>query len=203
MSDYSTLREQFINARARRSVFTEQRNGLVNSTITLNQKLMAARRAQTVIQTVAERIQHQLEYGISKIVSDALSAVFDDPEEFRVRFIQRRGRTECDMFFVKNGQEMDVLGSVGGGVLDIVCFALRIAFLFLRHDIRRVLVLDEPFRNLHGQSEQERCSAMVKMMSTRLGIQIIMVSDIELINSAADRVFTCRLVDNVTQIETS
>ena len=198
--NYTQLKERFINARARRAVLTTERDQLQSKIETLQTRHQAARTAQAVIQQVAERTQQQLQYNISSIVTTALAAVFDDPEQFKIKFVQRRGRTECDILFVKGEQEMDPIGFTGGGVLDVTCFALRVAFLCLRPDTRRVLFLDEPFRNLHGQQEQERCSAMVKMMSDRLGIQINMISDVETINSVADKVFTCSLNNGITVV---
>lgn len=200
---YTILKDSFIQERARRQVLRDQARRLQDDCDTTDQQLVAARAAQAVIRAVAMATQQQLERNISNIVTTALGAVFDNPEQFKISFVQRRGRTECDILFARGDQEYDPIGYTGGGVLDITCFALRVAFLCLRHNIRRVLWLDEPFRNLHGITEQERCSAMVKMISQRLGIQINMVSDVDAVNRNADRVFTCTLVNGITQIQTS
>jgi hypothetical protein len=96
-------------------------------------------------------------------------------------------------------KNLNPIGFTGGGVLDITCFALRIAFWSLRKN-RNTIVIDEPFRNLHGVKELEKCSDMVKMLSDKLGLQFLMVSDVELVNKAADRIFNVDLVNGVSVV---
>lgn len=193
-------REKFDSLRFRRDQLSKELEELKLKESVLRERTIAIEKVKAYIQFKAEEAQRFLEVHISRLVSTALSAVFDDPEEFLVKFIQKNGRTACELSFMKNGREMDPIGFTGGGVLDITCFALRVAFLRLKKT-RNVLILDEPFRNLHGKKEQERCSEMVKMLCRELGMQILMVSDVEEVNSAADKIFYCKLVDGTTQVQ--
>jgi len=144
-------------------------------------------KAHAIIQEVALRTQQNLEFHLSNPVTLALKAVNPEWPEFKARISIRRGKTECDLLFCENGNEQHPMDSSGGGPKDIASFALRIAYWSLKRN-RRTFVLDEPFRNV-SPDLQEVTSEMVKMISEKLGIQIIMISHQDDINVAADRTF--------------
>jgi DNA repair exonuclease SbcCD ATPase subunit len=128
----------------------------------------------------------------------AMASVFPDPYEFRVRFIQRRNRTECDLFFVKNEEECDPLTAAGGGAVDVAGFALRVAVWSLKKT-RNVFILDEPFRFL-SVNLQAKCSAMMKEISDKLKVQVILVSHLPNIIESADKVFKIENVKGESKV---
>ena len=111
-------------------------------------KVEDATRAQQLVQTVAEEVQNQAHRQIASVVTRCLQNVFgDEAYQFRVRFVQKRGKTEAELVFARDGKEIDPMDAAGGGVIDVCAFALRLACLVLaRPKRRRLLVLDEPFR---------------------------------------------------------
>lgn len=140
----------------------------------------AATKAQKIIQSVAQTVQQQVHDRIAGIVTRCIEAVFDDPYEFKIIFEQKRGRTEARLVFVRNGEEYNPSDSSGGGVIDVAAFALRLSCLVLtRPPLRRLLVLDEPFKNVNGTENQERVGNMMTMITKELDVQIIMVTDDE------------------------
>ena len=145
-------------------------------------------KARTVVTAVAKSTQEQLEFHISNLVSMALSSVFPDPYLFSLRFVERRNKTECDLIFSKNNNSTDdILNSGGGGVADVASLALRIALWSIKKT-RPTFLLDEPTKFLHNISYQEKASTMLKEISSKLGVQIIMVSDQAHIIQSADKV---------------
>ena len=149
-----------------------------------------ALKAREIINIVAKDTQQQLEMRITNIVSMALAAVFPDPYQFKLVFNERRNQTEADLLLVRNGEELSPVEGAGGGVLDVVSFALRIAVL-LMSNYRRIIILDEPFRHLSADL-QPKASEMMKMLSDKLGIQFIMVSHEEGIIDCADNIITIK-----------
>jgi len=133
------------------------------------------------VQALAERIQQNMHNSIAGVVSRCLSAIFDDPYEFKIRFEKKRNKTEAKLIFVKDGEEYDdPLNEVGGGVIDVAAFALRVASVLLsRPAKRRLLVLDEPFRNIRGKENRSRTKQMVEAMANDLGFQFVLNVDID------------------------
>ena len=62
----------------------------------IEKEISYSERAQSIISTVAEATQRELEYRICEPVSLALAAVYDDPYKLSADFnITGRGNTEC------------------------------------------------------------------------------------------------------------
>jgi DNA repair exonuclease SbcCD ATPase subunit len=145
--------------------------------------------AQSIIILMAQKTQSELEYRLSEIVSLALAAVFEDPYKLKVNFVIQRGKTECILLFKRNEELFDPLFSSGGGAVDIAAMALRVAIWSLTQPkTRNVLILDEPFRFL-SKEYQSKASIMLKELSKKLSLQIIMVSHSEYLIDGADKVF--------------
>ena len=103
--------------------------------------------AKEIIREVGMKTQQQLQFHISDITSLALEAVFPKPYKLVVEFVQRRNKTECDLYFERGGKQVDPLSSSGGGAIDIAAFALRIASWSLqRPHSRATIILDEPLK---------------------------------------------------------
>ncbi len=145
--------------------------------------------AKEIIRTVGMKTQQQLQYHISGTTSLALEAVFDDPYELIVEFVQRRNKTECDLLFSRGDDRVDPLSASGGGAVDIAAFALRVASWSMQKPrSRAVLILDEPFRFLSANL-LPKASLMLKEISKKLNLQIIMVTHSEELIEDADKVF--------------
>jgi DNA repair exonuclease SbcCD ATPase subunit len=177
-----------------------KRDHLKGSVKTLRQKLRETQRslhaheaAREVIRKVGLETQKRLQFHISEITSLALEAVFDDPYALVAEFVERRNRTECDLSFERGGELVNPLTSSGGGAVDIAAFALRVASWSMQTPKSRpVLILDEPCRFLSA-GLLPKASEMLKEISERLGLQIIMVTHSEELMDSADRVIRVRM----------
>ena len=123
-----------------------------------------------------------------------------EEEEPRETFVMKRGKTEADLFFVRDGNRVTPLEASGYGMVDIASFALRVAMWSLqRPRSRNVLVLDEPLKFL-SRGYQSKASTMLKEISRKLGLQIIMVSHSQELIESADRVFGVSIKDGVSGV---
>jgi len=156
--------------------------------------------AREIIRKVGMDTQKELQISISDITSLALEAVFPDPYSLCVEFIQRRNKTECDLYFERDGNRVDPLTASGVGAVDVAAFALRIASwsMSVPHS-RNCIILDEPFRFL-SENYQEQASMMLSEISKKLGIQIIMISHNLTLASSADRVFSVSIKKGISKV---
>ncbi len=155
--------------------------------------------ARALIQQAAVLTQESLSSHVGALVTLALRAVFTDPYEFKVEFGDKRGATECELLFTKDGNDFKPLESCGYGPSDVASFALRIAYWGLGHT-RPVLVWDEPFRQL-DRKRQSLAAEMVKTLSKELGLQLILITHSEELAECADRVFRVSIEDGISNIE--
>lgn len=146
-------------------------------------------KARTLIMEAGLKTQESLSYHIGEITTLALEAVFEDPYELKVEFLERRNKTECDLYFERDGERIEPMDASGGGAVDIAAFALRIASWSMMHPkLRNTIILDEPMKNL-SKDMQEKASLMLQEISKKLGIQFIIVTHEETLTKYADRVF--------------
>lgn len=142
-----------------------------------NKGIRKHEKARDVIRQVGLKTQAQLSYNISEITTMALDAVLDDPYDLELEFVERRNKTECDIFFTRRDIKINPYDG-GGGPIDIASFALRVASWTMGNPkLRNTLILDEPFKHLKGEKANRQMLEMVKEVSKKLNLQIIMVSD--------------------------
>jgi hypothetical protein len=88
---------------------------------------------------------------LENFVSYCLKETFgDEAYEFRIKYEIRRNQPEAEFVFVRkdavgNEQEYDPKLACGGGCLDVAIFSLRLSVL-MSSPVRRLVILDEPFR---------------------------------------------------------
>ena len=165
-----------------------------------NHEVRFTETARAVIQKVARDTQAELEYYISELVTLAFASIFPNPYEFHVEFTERRGKTECDMKFKRNGQTVNPLYGSGGGPLDVASTTLQFTVWTL-NKTRNVIGLDEPFRFL-SRDLQPKAAAMLKDVSRKLDLQIIMVTHSPDLTESADRVFQTSIKNGITKVKT-
>lgn len=161
---------------------------------------LAIAKGQALAQRVAKEVQDELCFHITSLVTLALRAVFPDPYEFVVRFEEKRGKTEALLLVSRNGEEVDPYDAAGGGVVDVISFALRICmWKLMEKQTRNVLVLDEPFKML-STDLQSKAGRMLAEVSQKLCLQMIIVTHEEELVEYADKVYICQRRGRVSTI---
>ena len=144
---------------------------------------------QRLIQETAQEVQEGIRFHIQDIVQHALDAIFGDTYKFLVEFTVSRGRTEARLLVEKGGNVMDdLMEDEGGTLVQIVAMALRIAVWTLA-PTDNVLIFDEPGNQVSAQYKPV-FAEIIRGLSQRLGIPILMVSHDDIYIATADRVFT-------------
>lgn len=139
-------------------------------------ELATVQEGAAVIREVAAALQQEIHGRIAGLVTSCLSAVYVDPYEFCIDFVERRGKTEADVALQRAGEAFDPQDEVGGGPVDVASLALRLAALSAtRPAVRRLLVLDEPFRFV-GVANRDEVRLMLESLCAEMGFQIVMVT---------------------------
>ena len=124
---------------------------------------------------------------------------FPDVYKIHIDFENRRGKTECDIYLTNvNGSRIDPLFSNGGGLVDIISFALRVS-CWAVSNTDNLIVLDEPGKFI-SKNLRPLFGELLKTLSEKLELQILMIShDDEFIN-CADKVFTVKKKNGISTI---
>lgn len=146
------------------------------------------KQAMVLLQHASDTIQKDIKEALTSLCSTALQDVFPDKNcTFEVDFVTTKNTTNLEMYIVEDGIRYDPLESRGHGMVDVLCFALRVSLLCLKPEIRKVILLDEPFKQVSAEY-RDRAIEFVKDVSLRTGIQIIMVTHIDEFAKYADKV---------------
>lgn len=146
--------------------------------------------AQIFLQTVAKKTQSKLSFHISDFVSNALETIWgEEAYTFKLDFIEKRNKTEVEMFLVDdNGiiglKDLNSLRT-GGGILDIIAFALRISLWSLQKNKEKLIILDQPFTNLDSE-HLPLANLLLKEVNEKLGIQFLIINHNPLLNEGND-----------------
>ena len=185
------IRDKFNSYKAECEIFLsliEEKENKIKDLSNFYEDLLQVR---YIITEVGKHTQEKLKDYIETMVSTALQAVFEKNYEFKINFNIKRNRPEAELKIKFNDIELDPKDELGGGGLDVASFGLRIVFWTLQKNrTSKVIFLDEPFRFLHGNLEQ--AGKMLKDISSKLGLQIIIITQFDELNEVADKIFECK-----------
>lgn len=201
MSNISSLRSRLDQLKGKKAHIEQS---LQEAKEKLKTQMRGIKRHELALDTIrmaALATQQQLQYHISDVVSSALDTVFDDPYEMVVEFVQRRNKTECDLFFKKGDLILDPLSASGCGAVDIASFALRVASWTMRKPrSRNVIILDEPFKHL-SVDLLPQAGELLKKICDEMNVQIIMVTHSDELVDSADKVFRIKQIDRTSKVK--
>jgi len=184
------IRTQLNQLSGQRDLLEKQLSDKLQESKRLRREIIRTEKIKVILQTVAQQTQEELRYQISELATLAMRSVFDDPYEIKITFEQKRGKTEANILFTKNGNDVDPMTDSGGGAVDIASLALQLSlWAIMSPRTRNTFILDEPLKWLKGNELPERGARMIKEFSEKLGVQIIMVSHSPELIESADRVF--------------
>ena len=128
---------------------------------------------------------------IETLVSDALVYIFEEPLQFKLEYTTRNKNPNLNFSIINSdGSETEVKDSRGGGLVCYVGVILRIILLrLMRAKIRQIMFLDEPLGML-SEEYQEKALSVIRELSHRFNIQIIMVSHQMEAREMADTVYS-------------
>ena len=166
-----------------------------------HQQAITQRKAQVLLQQAADSLQQNIKNALTLLCTAALKDVFHDKRvSFGVEFIPQKHTTAVEMYIEEDGIRYDPLESRGHGMADLLTFALRVSIMALQANMRKVLIMDEPFTRISAEY-RDRAIEFVKTVSEQTGTQIILVTHIPELAERADKVFKVTMNNGVSKVE--
>lgn len=200
-SDFETLKSKYHQAVGQRDALSARQKDTEKKGNEWKARIGHIESAQAFLQRVAQETQEILKFQISDIVQMALDSVFPGQYEFYVDFVVKNNRTFADMYLLRNGTRVDPMDASGGGVVDIVSFAVRLAAWTLSQN-SNVIILDEPFKYLSTELRPIAGQILAKLSKT-LKLQVIMVTHDKAMIEIADKAHDVKLKDGVSQVKSN
>lgn len=133
-----------------------------------------------LLQKTSEFARNQAKVQIESLTTNCLQFIFENNSEFEIEIEELYGKASAE-FYVTTYFEDKIIKtkpeeSRGGGVVDIISLALRIAFLQVhKPKIEGPLILDEPAKHV-SEDYIFNVADFLKRTSEIFGRQIIMVT---------------------------
>ena len=204
--DLESLRNKLEQNKGKRNQIQILLSEAQNESLVLKRDLRNHEKARELVREIGIKMQEQLQYKISEITTLALNAVFDDPYELDVAFVQKRNKTECELMFKRGETLVKPTKASGVGSVDVAAFALRIvSWAMSNPKTDNVFILDEPFKHLKGFQENINVLKIIRELSNKLGFQIIMIGDERIpkedVIDNSDRVFEVKMKNRVSKVK--
>lgn len=200
MVSYNELSEQCIALKAQRN---QIRKSVSELEVDLESEIKHHQDCQSsldILRLVAQACQLKLEERISSVVTSALHSVFPEPYDLKLVFELKRNSMEASIKLCRDGLEIDPMTEAGGGVVDVASFALRVSMWSMqRPRSRNTLILDEPFKFV-SKDLQPRVSQMLKEISERLHLQMIIVTHEKSLEECADKILNVTIKDGRSKL---
>jgi len=157
-----------------------------------------------LLQRTSDYAREQSRVRIESLVTNCLQYIFDSNMEFKIEISEARGRPEADFYVVSqvNGEasRMKPQEARGGGVVDIISLALRLAMLQCSSvDINGPIILDEPAKHVSDEYIVQ-VAEFLKQVSLMFDRQVIMVTHNRHLVEIADKAFKIEQNDGKSSI---
>lgn len=155
----------------------------------LNKKFKDHEKARIVITEIARVTQNEIKERIEKLVTLSIKSVFDDRDfSFKMRFERKNNRLYAIPIVMEHGEEYDPEEDMGGGLIDIISLSSEIVLWHMEDPRKRnIIIIDEPFR-FTGELVT-KAGYMLKYISEKLDLQILMISHEDELINFCDRVY--------------
>lgn len=157
-----------------------------------------------LLQKVAEYARNQAKSQIEELVTRCLQYILENSTEFIIEFSESRNlpiaqfyaQTIYDGYSVKSKPE----NSRGGGIVDIVTLALRIAFLEIHEPrLEGPLFLDEPGKHV-SNDYIFNLGEFIRECANLFDRQIIMVTHNDYLSQICDTSYRVEIKNGISQV---
>jgi DNA repair exonuclease SbcCD ATPase subunit len=196
------LKLKLIEKKGQISVLNQQEKDLEENIKRSKEQEKKLIQSKQLLTDTIEFARKEAKFIIESLVSKSLQYVFEDPEmKFEIIIKPYKNRTDCDFLIMHKGKTLDPLESNGGGIVDIICFILRIALIQASNNIslqdeedsvevnnEAPLILDEPFKHL-SEEYVPKIGNFLRELSLKLDMQIILITHNKQLMQYADKKF--------------
>ncbi|MCD1147005.1 ATPase [Peptoniphilus sp. KCTC 25270] len=210
--NYDELNQSF----QRLNLFVEREEGkrqiLEEQLYQLNQSMANEQEREILLESVVLLFQRVADYArtqaksqIEDLVTKCLQFILENDIEFIVEFSESRGLPSASFYTKSNYESYSVKTrpelSKGGGIVDIISIALRIAFLEIHKPrLEGPLFLDEPGKHVSNDYIYN-LGEFLRECSVLFDRQIIMVTHNDYLAQICDSSFKVIIKNGISQVE--
>jgi DNA repair exonuclease SbcCD ATPase subunit len=171
------LKDKFLQLSGRRKGLQEELTEIKAEITRMEDQNADFIRAQSFFTELSEKTQSLFRGQVESLATIAVRSVFDRPYTVKLISEKRRGRIETEIVILENGEEFQPKDEMGGSMMDLLSFVMRVILWSLQSPrSRNLFVLDEPMKFLGTGERLQHAGRMLSEISGNLNCQLIIVT---------------------------
>jgi hypothetical protein len=206
--DLGIIKSNLIELRGARDQLIKVKNKEEDKIVGLKETQKLSNQAQLfLLSEITDRRKNAID-SIEKMGTFALRLVYGEGYKLRFNTFEEKRKEGIGNFKMEinvvspfNGGELTtgLMGERGGGVIEIVAFALRIAALNWAH-YNGPLILDEAYKSMSNDDKLQSVAQFLKEVSSQTGRQILFATHrAETFSKVADNIVLVDKKDGIAQ----
>lgn len=172
----------------------------------INEMMDVLEQVRILFRRVSEYAREQIKQQIEMLVTHCLQFVFGPNLEFKIELSEMRGKADAEFYVISVFNDMKVKtkpqDARGGGIVDVIALALRIAVLQSTSSYGNgPLILDEPAKHVSSEFIAN-VAQFLKQISEVFHRQIIMITHNQYLSEIADLSYRVELKDGYSVVTT-
>ncbi len=199
-----SLKEYIARESGKKDKLEEQLNNARSELIIISDNIELLEKVIILFQKTSEFAREQAKIQIESLVTKCLQFIFETNIEFLIEIEELRNKANAEFYVISENEDTIIKTkpelSRGGGVVDIVSLALRIAFLQIHKPrIEGPLILDEPAKHVSADYIFN-VGDFLKQTSEMFNRQIIMVTHNQHLSAISNYCYRVELKDSISSI---
>ncbi len=203
-NNYEDIKRVYFNLKGKEEQLTQQKTDLERHISRIADNIDMLEKIRSLLRRVSEFAREDSKRRIESLVTNCLQFIFDSNLEFKIEINEVRGRPEAE-FYVLSSSSGGVIktkpqDSRGGGVVDVISLAIRIAMLENSNmDIKGPIILDEPAKHVSDEYIIQ-VAEFLKQVSVMFQRQVIIITHNRHLSEIADKWFQVDFQDGMSYV---
>lgn len=204
--NYEDTQRVYFNLKGKEEQLNEQKSHLEKQIQRIIDNMDMLEKIRSLLRRVSEFAREDSKRRIESLVTNCLQFIFDSNLEFKIEINEVRGRPEAEFYVLSSSSEGIIKtkpqDSRGGGVVDVISLAIRIAMLENSNmDIKGPIILDEPAKHVSDEYIIQ-VAEFLKQVSVMFQRQVIIITHNRHLGEIADKWFRVDFVDGTSFVTT-
>lgn len=203
----SDLKKQYYTEETKKEMLLKEQKILQGNIEKLKEDVDTLEKVSILFQKTSKYAREQGKSQIEKLTTRSLQYIFDKNYQFEIELNEKRNQSNAEFYVVEENENGIVKTkpelSKGGGIVDIVSLALRLAFLENSNPkIEGPLILDEPAKHVSSDFTFD-IGEFLLLFTKQMNRQIIMITHNPHLASLSENIYKIYQEDGISIVEKS
>ncbi len=204
-NDIQKLKKLYTEERLKKDMLEVEKEKVTAEVMKLTEEVDILDKVIILFQKSSQYAREQAKVRIEKLTSNSLQYIFQSDYKFEVELTESRKVANAEFFVVEENENGIVKTqptiSNGGGIVDIVSLALRLAFMENTNPrVDGPLILDEPAKHVSDEYSFDIGNFLVEF-SKSTNRQIIMITHNLHLANLSNNVYKVEQIDGISKVE--